>query len=130
MASSPSAPASAPGTTGPVTIITQTRVLPDRNDDFAKWQQRISDVVAGFPGFIDHQVIPPDPPQQVDWVILQKFATGEQAQAWLRSKERFRLLESAQSMLVGRDDVHIIEGDEAAQPADAISVVISMDVKS
>jgi uncharacterized protein len=125
VASSPSAPA----TTRPVTIITQTRVLPDRNDDFAKWQQRISDVVAGFPGFIDHQVIPPDPPQQVDWVILQKFATGEQAQAWLRSKERFRLLESAQSMLVGRDDVHIIEGDEAAQPADAISAVISMDIK-
>ena len=81
MASSPAAPASAPATTGPVTIITQTRVLPDRNDDFAKWQQRTSDVVAGFPGFVDHQVIPPDPPQQVDWVILQKFATGEQAQA-------------------------------------------------
>jgi len=32
-------------------------------------------------------------------------------------------------MLVGHDDVHIIEGDEAAQPADAISAVISMDIK-
>ena len=129
MASSPSAPASAPATAGPVTIITQTRVLPDRNDDFAEWQQRISDVVAGFPGFVDHQVIPPDPPQQVDWVILQKFATAEQAQAWLRSKERLRLLEDAQPMLVGQDDVHIIEGDEAAQPADAVSAVISMEIK-
>ena len=129
MASSPSAPTNAPATTRPVTIITQTRVLPDRNDDFAEWQQRVSDTVAGFPGFVDHQVIPPDPPQQVDWVILQKFATVEQAQAWLRSKERLRLLETAQPMLVGRDDVHIVEGDEAAQPADAISAVISMDIK-
>jgi hypothetical protein len=129
VASSPSAPASAPATTGPVTIVTQTRVLPDRNDDFSEWQQHISDVVAGFPGFIDHQVIPPDPPQQVDWVILQKFATGEQAQAWLRSKERLRLLETAQPMLIGRDDVHIIEGDEPAQPAEEVSVVISMEVK-
>ena len=120
---------SAPAAARPVTIITQTRVLPDRNDDFAAWQQRISDVVAGFPGFIDHQVIPPDPPQQVDWVILQKFATGEQAQAWLRSKERLRLLENAQPMLVGRDDVHIIEGDEAAKPADEVSAVISMEIK-
>jgi antibiotic biosynthesis monooxygenase (ABM) superfamily enzyme len=127
--SSPSAPAGAPATTGAVTIITQTRVLPDRNDDFAMWQQHISDVAAGFPGFVDHQVIPPDPPKQVDWVILQKFATGEQAQAWLRSKERLRLLETAQPMLVGRDDVHIIGGDEAAQPADAISAVISMEIK-
>ena len=73
MASSPSAPASAPATAKPVTIVTQTRVLPDRNNDFAEWQQRISDVVAGFPGFIDHQVIPPDPPKQVDWVMGGAF---------------------------------------------------------
>jgi antibiotic biosynthesis monooxygenase (ABM) superfamily enzyme len=123
--SSPSAPA----TTGPVTVITQTRVLPDRNDDFAKWQQRVSDVVAGFPGSIDHRVIPPDPPQQVDWVILQKFATSEDAQGWLRSTQRQRLIEDVQPLLVGHDDVHIIEGDEAAQPADAVSAVISMDLK-
>jgi antibiotic biosynthesis monooxygenase (ABM) superfamily enzyme len=129
VASSPSVPASAPTTAGPVTIITQTRVLPDRSDDFAEWQQRISDVVAGFPGFVDHQVIPPDPPRQVDWVILQKFATAGQAQAWLRSKERLHLLETAQPMLIGRDDVHIIEGDEAARPEDEVSAVISMDIK-
>jgi uncharacterized protein len=129
VASSPAAPASAPAAARPVTIITQTRVLPDRNDDFAAWQRRTSDVVASFPGFVDHQVIPPDPPQQVDWVILQKFTTGEQAQAWLRSPQRLRLLKDVQPLLVGHDDVHIIEGDEAAQPADAVSAVISMEIK-
>jgi uncharacterized protein len=129
VASSPAAPASAPAAARPVTIITQTRVLPDRNDDFAAWQRRTSDVVASFPGFVDHQVIPPDPPQQVDWVILQKFATGEQAQAWLRSPQRLRLLKDVQPLLVGHDDVHIIEGDEAAKPADAVSAVISMEIK-
>jgi antibiotic biosynthesis monooxygenase (ABM) superfamily enzyme len=93
--SSPSAPA----TSGPVTVITQTRVLPDRNDDFAKWQQHVSDIVAGFPGSIDHRVIPPDPPQQVDWVILQKFATSEDAQGWLRC-------------LVASDDVNVVVTDQ------------------
>ena len=125
MASSPSAPAS----TRPVTVITQTRVLPDHSDDFAKWQQRASDVIAGFPGFVDHQVIPPDPPRQVDWVILQKFTSLENAQAWLRSPQRLGLLKDVQPLLVGHDDVHIIESDEAAQPADAISAVISMEIK-
>jgi uncharacterized protein len=129
VASSPAAPASAPAAARPVTIITQTRVLPDRNDDFAAWQRRTSDVVASFPGFVDHQVIPPDPPQQVDWVILQKFTTGEQAQAWLRSPQRLRLLKDVQPLLVGHDDVHIIECDEAAKPADAVSAVISMEIK-
>ena len=115
-------------TVSPVTVITQTRVLPDRENDFAEWQQRISDVVASFPGFLDHQVIPPNPPAQLDWVILQKFATSENAQAWLRSPERLRLIETAQPMLVGHDDIHIIENDQAGKPPDAVSAVISMRI--
>jgi uncharacterized protein len=115
-------------TVSPVTIVTQTRVLPDRNGDFAEWQQRISDAVAGFPGFIDHQVIPPNPPTQLDWVILQKFATSQTAQAWLRSPERLRLIEAAQPMLVGHDDIHIIEDEQTGKPPDAVSAVISMRI--
>jgi uncharacterized protein len=121
-------PAAPSATASPVTIITQTRVLPDRSDDFVAWQQRISNVVAGFPGFVDHQVIPPTPPAQLDWVILQKFATSQDAQAWLRSPERLRLIESAQPMLVGHDDIHIIEDDQTRKPSDAVSAVISMQI--
>jgi uncharacterized protein len=112
----------------PVTIITQTRVLPGRENDFAAWQQQISDAIAGFPGFLDHRVIPPDPPTQVDWVILQKFTTSEAAQAWLRSPQRVHLVESVQPMLVGHDDIHIIEDDAAGKPPDAVSAVISMRI--
>jgi uncharacterized protein len=119
----------APPATKAVTIVTQTRVLPAREDDFAVWQQNISDVIAKFPGLIDHQVIPPDPPGQVDWVILQKFASNEQAQAWLRSPDRLRLVAEAQPMLVGHDDIHIIESGETAHPPEAVSAVISMTVK-
>ena len=112
-----------------VTIVTQTRVRPDRTNDFTTWQQQASDAASKFPGFVGQQVIPPDPPQQVDWVILQKFTTMVQAQAWLRSKDRLDLVETAQPMLVGRDDVHIIEGDDGAKPADQVSAVISMKLK-
>jgi antibiotic biosynthesis monooxygenase (ABM) superfamily enzyme len=123
-------PATAPPATAKaVTVVTQTRVLPDRANDFAVWQQHISDVVASFPGLIDHQVIPPDPPTQVDWVILQKFATAAQAQAWLKSPERLRLIAAAQPMLVGQDDIHLIEGDQPARPPEAVSALISMSIK-
>ena len=133
MAASPSAsPASTSAGSGvtakPVTLITQTRVLPERNNEFAAWQQRISDAVARFPGFIDHQVIPPNPPTQIDWVILQKFATSATAQAWLRSPERQRLIADVQPLLVGHDDIHIIEDDAAEKPPDAVSAVISMRI--
>ena len=112
----------------PVTVITQTRVLPDRNGDFAVWQQEISDEVSGFPGFLDHQVIPPTPPAQIDWVIVQKFASARQAQDWLRSPRRLRLIEKIQPVLVGHDDIHLIEDDQSGKPPEAVSAVISMRV--
>lgn len=127
---SPSIAAVAPAEAAakPATIITQTRVLPDRNDDFAVWQQEISDAVAEFPGFLDHQVIPPNPPAQIDWVIVQKFASAQQAQEWLRSPARLRLIEKIQPVLVGHDDIHLIEDDQAGKPPDAVSAVISMRI--
>src|SRR5689334_13484740 len=58
--------------TGAVTIVTQTRVCEDGTDAFAKFQATISAAVAEQPGFIEQSVLPPDPPTQVDWVILQR----------------------------------------------------------
>ncbi len=122
MVSTPAAPAASP-----VTLITQTRVLPELNGDFGAWQQRISAAVAAFPGFIDDKVIPPNPPSQTDWVVVQRFASTQDAQAWLRSPERQRLVDIAQPMLVGRDDIHVIEG-EANAPAESVSAVISQRI--
>lgn len=128
MATPSRAPAHPPETAAkPVTIITQTRVLPNRNDDFAVWQQEISDAVARFRGFLDHQVIPPNPPAQIDWVIVQKFASTREAQDWLQSPTRLRLIEKIQPMLIGHDDIHLIEDDQAGKP-EAVSAVISMRI--
>ena len=89
-----------------VTIVTQTRVEPGKGEDFARWQQRISEAVAAQPGFVKETVMPPSPPSQVDWVILQRFASRGAAVTWLRSAERQRLVAEAQPILVGQDDIH------------------------
>ena len=70
---------------GTVTIVTQTRVRPESSEAFARWQEETSAAVAAFPGFIKQTVMPPSPPAQVDWVILQRFAGTEAAVAWLNS---------------------------------------------
>jgi antibiotic biosynthesis monooxygenase (ABM) superfamily enzyme len=111
----------------PVTLITQCRVLPERTADYTRWQQQISEIVAQAPGYIDGQVIPPSPPSQLDWVIIQRFQTSQQAQAWLRSPERLGQMAIAQPMLVGADDIHIVQGD--AKPSEAVSAVISMKIR-
>jgi antibiotic biosynthesis monooxygenase (ABM) superfamily enzyme len=112
-----------------VTIITQTRVRPEATSAFARWQDETSTVVAAFPGFVKQTVMPPSPPKQVDWVILQRFESAKAAVAWLNSADRLKRVEGAASMLVGGDDVHLVtDGGSGALPA-PVSVVISTRIK-
>ncbi|TMJ48289.1 MAG: antibiotic biosynthesis monooxygenase [Alphaproteobacteria bacterium] len=128
MSGSQSASASS-GHQGPVTIITQTRVRPEAAGPFARWQDETGKIVAGFPGFIKQTVMPPSPPEQVDWVILQRFARAADALAWLNSSQRLERVEEAEPMLVGHDDVHVVnDGASGALPA-AVSAVISTRIK-
>lgn len=114
---------------GAVTVVTQTRVRPESAAAFAQWQKDTSGVVAAIPGFIDQTVMPPSPPAQVDWVILQRFASSEAAVAWLHSAQRLKRIDAVESMLVGRDDVHIVNDGAAGVLPSAVSAVISTRVK-
>lgn len=114
---------------GGVTIVTQTRVRPESADAFAVWQEEISAIVAGFPGFIKQTVMPPSPPVQVDWVILQRFASTAAAVAWLNSEQRLKRVEDAAPMLVGRDDINIIGDDATGVLPSPVSAVISTRIK-
>ena len=101
-----------------VSIVTQTCVRPERAEDFARWQGETSTFISGFPGFVEQRLMPPNPPLQVDWVILQRFATVADAQRWLGSVERQTRIEGAAPMLIGRDDVHIVRDDEGGMKPD------------
>lgn len=116
-------------TPGPVTVVTQTRVREGMGEEFGRWQTTISAAVAEFPGFIEQSVMPPSPPAQVDWVILQRFASAEAASAWLRSDRRTRLLKEAQPMLAGSDDVHLVRDTRAGVRPAPVSAVISTRIK-
>ncbi len=119
----------APAPKGAVTIVTQTRVRPEHTGDFARWQDETSGIVATFPGFIKQTVIPPSPPVQADWVILQRFASTDTAVAWLNSEQRLKRIEGAGPMLVGRDDINIVDDGESGVLPSPVSAVISTRVK-
>ena len=100
------------------------RVAQDKAEAFASWQRDVSAIVAAQPGFIEQTILPPNPPTQLDWVILQRFARTENAVAWLRSDERARLVAQAQPLLVGQDDVHLLnEKETGVLPAPASAVI-------
>lgn len=112
-----------------VSIITQTSVRPESAEAFAQWQGETSAIVAAFPGFIEQRLLPPNPPLQVDWVILQRFETLADAQSWLGSPQRQSRIEGVGPMLVGRDDVHIVQDGEGATRTSTVSAIISTRVK-
>ena len=116
-------------TPGGVTVVTQTRVKAGKEDEFARWQKSIGATVAGFPGFIEQTVMPPNPPAQIDWVILQRFASLEAATSWLNSSRRLGLIEHTLPMLVGQDDIHILKDDAVGVLPSPVSAVIATRLK-
>jgi uncharacterized protein len=112
-----------------VTLVTQTRVRDGIAEEFGRWQTAISAAAAEFPGFITQSVLPPNPPLQMDWVIQQRFTDVEAASGWLRSERRARLLDAAQPMLAGPDDVHLVRDDVAGDRPAPVSAVISSRVR-
>jgi len=115
--------------TGPVTIVTQTRVQAGREEEFARWQDEIARHVAGVSGFIKQTVMPPNPPSQVDWAILQLFSSSDAAVAWLHSEQRASLLQRGQPLLVGPDDIHIVSDSGLGVLPAPVSAVISTRIK-
>ena len=94
---------------GPVTVVIQTRVKPGQTEEFLALQHRIRAVVERTPGFLSHQLLPPEPPAQEDWVIIERFESREHARAWLASAERAEGLIPIECLLVGDQAVSIID---------------------
>jgi hypothetical protein len=115
--------------TSAVTLVTHTNAMPGCTNAFIDWQQQVNNVLATFPGYLDQTVIPPAPPLQNDWVIIQRFLTVEAARAWLQSGERQHLLDTIQPLLVGQSDVHLFTQDSSGGSSSPVSAVISTRVK-
>jgi uncharacterized protein len=111
------------------TIVTQTNPSPDQTEAFAAWQAETSKIIEGFAGFIRQTVIPPSPPSQIDWVILQHFTDRASALAWLNSEARQARAADVQNLVLGRDDIHLVEGDGSEKMAVPVSAVISTRIK-
>src|SRR6516225_3090254 len=100
-----------------VTLVTQTRVLPDRTQEFEQWQKLLNETIAVFDGFIDQASIRPSPPAQLDWVIIHRFRTEENARTWMQSTQRQKMYGDIQDALVGALDFHLFNDRDPRVPA-------------
>src|SRR4051812_4779498 len=121
----PTAPDS---TETPATIVTQARVFSEQTETFRRWQDHMNEVIGKQPGFLDHRVLPPNLPDQPDWIIAQRFANSAAARAWLESEERERMMAEIRPALSGPDDIHIVVDDATSTKPEPVSAMVSVHV--
>ena len=92
------------------TAVTAVQVRRGEEGAFAGWLTRFNEVVAAFSGYVSAVVIPPVPPLQSDWVMVQRFQRLEQLRDWLGSDERRDLLAESKSLLVDEGTTNVIQG--------------------
>ena len=112
------------------TAVTTVRVRQGEEGAFAGRLTHLNETVATFPGYISAVVVPPVPPLQSDWVMVQRFQTLEQLGAWLDSDARRSLLAKTTSLLVDEGTTNVIEGTSAEpSPHDMVTEIITVSVK-
>jgi len=112
------------------TAVAAVQVREGEEGAFAGWLTKLNKTIAAFPGYISAVVIPPVPPTQADWVMVQRFQAIEQLRAWLDSDARRSLLDEAASLLVDEGTTNVIEGTNAElSPHDMVTEIITVSVK-
>ena len=106
---------------GPVSLVIQTRVTDEGMAAYVKWQAKIGKSLEIRSGFLGQQVIAPSPPQQVDWIVIQRFKSLSEAQNWMQSDELHALLAEVKDSFVGQGDIFLrTESEDGKAPVTAL----------
>ena len=112
------------------TAVTAVQIRQGEEGAFTGWLTELNKTIATLPGYVSAVVIPPVPPLQSDWVMVQRFQTIEQLRAWLDSDERRSLLDKSTSLLVDEGTTNMIEGaNTELSPNDMVTEIITVSVK-
>src|SRR5215217_8941424 len=96
------------------TAVTAVQIRQGEEGAFTGWLTELNKTIATLPGYVSAVVIPPVPPVQSDWVMVQRFQTIEQLRSWLESDARRLLLDEVASLLVDEGTTNVIEGSNTA----------------
>jgi uncharacterized protein len=112
------------------TAVTAVQVRRGEEGAFTGWLIELNRTISTFPGYVSAVVVPPVPPLQSDWVMVQRFQTIEQLRAWLDSDERRSLLDKSASLLADEGTTNVIQGSNSElSPHDMVTEIITVSVK-
>jgi uncharacterized protein len=103
------------------TVIIGQRVRPGSEQAFTAWQHELNEAASHYPGFIGAEVTAPTA-LQPDWVVVYRFDSVANVQAWINSATRQERLAAGRQYLDGPATQQVVGG--AAKPADQLVTVV------
>lgn len=76
-----------------VTAVISHDVMPGREGDFMRWEDKVLKAQERYPGFMGSELFKPVEGVQDRWVVAFRFDTREHLEGWLDSESREKLLE-------------------------------------
>lgn len=83
-----------------IDVVISRTVLPERQDDFERWVERLRPAIAKYSGLVAFHVAQPKGSEQPEYVIVNQWESPEHLAAWERSDERGRLFAAADEISV------------------------------
>lgn len=109
------------------TIIVSRRVSPGKEREFERWNTRIREAAERFPGHLGSEAQPPDEAHPDEWMIVYRFASPAQLDAWMESPERKALLKEGDRLLDGPvREQRLVQG---VAGSDSVTAVMSQRVR-
>jgi uncharacterized protein len=103
------------------TVILGQHVRSGYEDEYVTWQHGLNELASHYPGFIGAEVTAPTA-LQPDWVVVYRFDSVANVQAWLNSAARQERLAEGSTYVEGAPTQQVIGG--AAKPTDQLVTVV------
>lgn len=103
------------------TVIIGQRVRPGFESEFTAWQEEINVAASHYAGFLGAQIAAPTAVQP-DWVVVYRFDSVANVQAWVNSATRQAWLGRGQQYLDGPATQQVITG--GSRPTDQLVTVV------
>jgi hypothetical protein len=115
------------GPEGRVALVVRRHVADEAYAEFTRWQAKVSEHLRSVPGLLRQELVPPAPPHQLDWLVIQRFETLAAARTWLESPARARLLAEIRRDLIGPEETRLFP-DAGGEHDAAVSVVFTYTI--
>ncbi|WP_123664062.1 antibiotic biosynthesis monooxygenase [Actinocorallia herbida] len=107
-------------------MVISLKVAAEKENEYRRWQEKVTDLARGFAGFEDSELHPPADGEGDVWVVVYRFSDIDRLTAWLDSDVRRGMLEQGGHLFDAPPRQEVMAGE--APTRDIVTAVISHEV--